>query len=179
MHVGARKIAFGGLLLAVTEICMLLGSVIETSTLFLLAAASYFIGVFIRETNRLSGVAFYLAGVLLGFLLTPNKFYVASYGAMGLYILVVELTWPLFGRLEGEKRRLRLFWLTKFLAFQGIYFGALLAFGSLILTVELTTPLAVALVVGGEVGWFVYDRAYAYFQRQVWGRIRGRIFRLS
>ena len=41
MHVKAKTMAFSGLLLALTVIFMVLGSVIETSTLFLLAAASY------------------------------------------------------------------------------------------------------------------------------------------
>ena len=40
MHVNAKKIAIGGLLLALTEVCIALGSVIETKALFLLAAAS-------------------------------------------------------------------------------------------------------------------------------------------
>lgn len=41
MHVKAKKIAFGGMLLALTIIFMMLGSIIETGTLFLLAAASF------------------------------------------------------------------------------------------------------------------------------------------
>ena len=45
MHVKAKQIAFGGLLLAVTVVCMALGSVIETNTLFLLAAAAFFVGI--------------------------------------------------------------------------------------------------------------------------------------
>ena len=49
MHVKAKQIAFGGLLLAVTVVCMALGSVIETNTLFLLAAAAFFVGIVIRE----------------------------------------------------------------------------------------------------------------------------------
>ena len=43
MHVKARMTAFSGLLLALSVVCMALGSVIETNTLFLLAAASYFV----------------------------------------------------------------------------------------------------------------------------------------
>lgn len=49
MHVKAKTMAFSGLLLALTVIFMVLGSVIETSTLFLLAAASFFVGIIIRE----------------------------------------------------------------------------------------------------------------------------------
>ena len=40
MHVKAKTMAFSGLLLALTVIFMVLGSVIETSTLFLLAERS-------------------------------------------------------------------------------------------------------------------------------------------
>ena len=76
MHVKARMTAFSGLLLALSVVCMALGSVIETNTLFLLAAASYFVGIIIREFGMKAGVAFYLADILLGFLVTPNKFYV-------------------------------------------------------------------------------------------------------
>ncbi|WP_330581904.1 hypothetical protein [Enterocloster asparagiformis] len=39
MHVTARRVALCGLLLAFSVICMVLGGVIETNTLFLLAAA--------------------------------------------------------------------------------------------------------------------------------------------
>ena len=49
MHVKAKQMAFGGLILAVTVVCMALGSVIETNTLFLLAAAAFFVGIVIRE----------------------------------------------------------------------------------------------------------------------------------
>ena len=49
MHVKAKTMAFGGLLLALTVVFMALGSIIETSTLFLLAAASFFVGIVVRE----------------------------------------------------------------------------------------------------------------------------------
>lgn len=87
MHVNAKKIAIGGLLLALTEVCIALGSVIETNTLFLLAAASYFVGFLIRETDIRTGAVFYAAGVLLGILISPNKLYVISYAAMGLSLI--------------------------------------------------------------------------------------------
>ncbi len=80
MHIKAKKMAFGGLLLALSVICMILGSVIETGTLFLLAAASFFVGIIFREFGRKTAAAFYVAGVLLGLILAPNKLYVATYG---------------------------------------------------------------------------------------------------
>ena len=95
MHVTARRVALCGLLLAFSVICMVLGSVFETNTLFLLAAASYFVGIVIREFGLRTGAAFYLASVLLGFLTAPNKFYVISFSAMGLYILGTEALYRL------------------------------------------------------------------------------------
>lgn len=83
MHVTARRVALCGLLLPFSVICMVLGSVFETNTLFLLAAASYFVGIVIREFGLRTGSAFYLASVLLGFLTAPNKFYVISFPLWG------------------------------------------------------------------------------------------------
>ena len=45
MHVRTRKLAFAGLMLAVTIVCLYLGNIIESNTLFLLAGASYFVGI--------------------------------------------------------------------------------------------------------------------------------------
>ena len=44
MHVKGKMMAFCGLFIALSVVCMSLGSVIETNTLFLLAAASFFVG---------------------------------------------------------------------------------------------------------------------------------------
>lgn len=101
MHVNAKRMAVSGMMLALSVICMMLGSVIETNTLFLLAAASFFVGIIKREYGIKTGCAFYAAGVLLGFLLAPNKFYVLTYAAMGFYILAVEMAWKLLGRGYG------------------------------------------------------------------------------
>ena len=51
MHLKAKRAAFGGLLLAMTVIFMFLGSVIETNTLFLLAAGSLFCGCRIQRVR--------------------------------------------------------------------------------------------------------------------------------
>ena len=93
MHVKSRLMAFGGLALALCILFMVLGSIFETGTLFFLAASSFFVGIVIRESGMKMGLAFYMAAVLLGFILAPNKFYVITFGAMGLYILVIEGVW--------------------------------------------------------------------------------------
>lgn len=67
MHLKAKRAAFGGLLLAMTVIFIFLGSVIETNTLFLLAAASFFVGVVFREFGQMTGLAFIFQQCCLGF----------------------------------------------------------------------------------------------------------------
>ena len=117
MHVKARMTAFSGLLLALSVVCMALGSVIETNTLFLLAAASYFVGIIIREFGMKAGVAFYLADILLGFLVTPNKFYVISFAAMGFYILAAEGSWRFLGKSSEKMQKSWIFWVMKYVVF--------------------------------------------------------------
>ena len=94
MHVRTRKLAFAGLMLAVTIVCLYLGNIIESNTLFLLAGASYFVGIVYREAGAKMSLAFYVGALILGFLVTPNKFYILTYAAMGLYILFNE--WAYF-----------------------------------------------------------------------------------
>ena len=67
MHVKAKQMAFGGFDPCGDCRVMALGSVIETNTLFLLAAAAFFVGIVIREFGLRTGAAFYLAAILLGF----------------------------------------------------------------------------------------------------------------
>lgn len=174
MHVKAKKMAFGGILLALTIVCMLLGSVIETSTLFLLAAASFFVGIVLREFGEKMGVAFYIAGVLLGLMVAPNKFYVLSYAAMGIYILIIELAWPRFGKLSGTINRKRWFWILKYIIFNVIYIPAVFFFQQLLFTRTLSTGMLIVVLLLGQLGLFIYDRAYEFFQRDVWGKMRGR-----
>ena len=64
--------AVSGLLLALTEILIILSGILEFNTLFLLGAASFSIGIIIREYGLKIGAAFYAAAVLLGFMAQIN-----------------------------------------------------------------------------------------------------------
>ena len=172
MHVKAKKIAFGGLLLALTEVCIALGSVIETNTLFLLAAASYFVGAVIRESDVRTGAAFYTAGVLLGILVSPDKLYVVSYAAMGLYVLAIEFVWRSLGRLSENRNRKALFWIAKYLIFNILYIAILLGMKNVLLEGNLSVGILAGVLAAGQMGLFIYDRAYEYFQMQIWCKIR-------
>ena len=61
MHVKAKKVATAGLLVAFTVVMIILSSLIETNTLFLIAAASFCVGIAIREWGVWFGFAFLIA----------------------------------------------------------------------------------------------------------------------
>lgn len=175
MHVKAKTLAFGGLLLALTIVFMALGSVIETSTLFLLAAASYFVGVVVREFGLRVGAAFYIAAVLLGFITAPNKFYVFTFAAMGFYIWGVEAVWRWLEKRPQYKNRRMIFWIAKYVIFNIVYIPAVLIFRDLLFGHTISDTLLVVVLAAGQIGLLVYDRAYEYTQAHVWGRLRGRM----
>lgn len=176
MHVKAKKMAFGGLLLALTVICMVMGSVIETGTLFLLAAASFFVGMIYREFGGKTGAAFYLAGVLLGMILAPNKLYVATYGAMGIYILVVEIASDLLGRWNADvRKKTTVLWGIRYIVFNLVYVPAVLFFQELLFGKTLSFWITAGILAAGQAGLWLYDGAYRYVQREIWGKVRGRL----
>lgn len=170
-------IAFSGLFLALSVVCMALGSIIETNTLFLLAAASYFVGIVIREFGMKAGAVFYLADVLLGFLITPNKFYVISFAAMGFYILAAEVSFCILGRSKGNVQKRWIFWTIKYIVFNGMYIPMVLVFQELLFAKELWGGFLAAVIVAGQIGVWIYDRAYEYVQVHIWSKFRGRLLK--
>ena len=151
MHVKAKKTAIAGLLLAFTIVCIAMGSVIETNTLFLLAAASYFVGIIYRE------------------------FYILSYGAMGFYILVNEFAFRKIAEWKGKISRSTIFWIVKYIVFNVMYLPMLLGFQELLFGRKLPAALMIGAFVAGQIGLFIYDRAYEYVQGHIWNKMRGRL----
>ena len=175
MHVRAKRMAISGMLLAFTIICMYLGGVLETNTLFLLAAASYFVGIVQSEFGIKYGWAFWIAAAALGLILVPNKFYVLSYAGMGLYILVIEIAWNMLGKHPEIKQRGRVFWLIKYIFFNLMYIPAVLIFQEVLFAKILSGILLAGVLAAGQVGLFLYDRAYDYVQANIWRKMRGRL----
>ena len=175
MHIKARTLAFGGLLLALTVVFMALGSVIETSTLFLLAAASFFVGIVVREFGLRAGAAFYIAAVLLGFITAPNKFYVLTFAAMGFYIWGIEAVWRWLERHPQYRNRRMMFWISKYVIFNIVYIPIVTVFREMLFARAVSDTMMIIVILGGQVGLFIYDRAYDYAQVHLWGKLRGRM----
>ena len=175
MHVKARTLAFGGLLVALTVVFMALGSIIETSTLFLLAAASYFVGIVVREFGLRAGAAFYIAAVLLGFITAPNKFYVLTFAAMGFYIWGIEAVWRWLEKRPQYRNRRMIFWISKYVIFNIVYIPIVIAFREMLFARAVSDTMMIIVVLGGQIALFIYDRAYDYVQAHLWGKLRGRM----
>ena len=175
MHVKSKMMAFGGLALAVCILFMALGSFFETGTLFFLAGASFFVGIIIREMGMKMGAAFYLAAVILGFILAPNKFYVISFAAMGLYIFVIEGAWRILVKGPGRIQKRGFFWVVKYVVFNIMYIPAVVFFRDILLSREITPVLLIGVLAAGQAGLWIYDNAYEYTQARIWPGIRRRL----
>lgn len=177
MFLSAKKLAFLGLLLAFDIILVTISGVLEFNTLFLLAAASFCVGIAIREIGQKYGFSFFLASILLSLILAPNKFYCITYAAMGLYVVVFELAYDRLLNIKNVSNRIKLFWLVKYITFNIMYIPMLIFLPKLIYEGKLNIGIIAALVLAGQVMLYIYDMAYVYFQKNVWGKAR-RFFKI-
>lgn len=172
MLLNAKKLAFLGLLLAFDVLMIILSGILEFNTLFLLAAASFCVGIAIRETGLRFGFGFYLAAILLGLFLAPNKFYCITYAAMGMYIVIFEYSYDKLINVRNGSNRMKLLWIVKYITFNVMYIPMLIFLPHLVYGGRLNFSIYAVLAVAGQIALYVYDGAYVYFQRVIWGRTR-------
>ncbi|MGL5348164.1 MAG: hypothetical protein ACRDA3_12500 [Peptostreptococcaceae bacterium] len=95
----SRKIAYGGMLLGINIILLLLINIIPMNTLFLMGLASLPISIVIMESGTKTGIAFYIASVALGFIVMNSKFqwilYSLTFGVYGLVKYLIEQNRPI------------------------------------------------------------------------------------
>ena len=175
MLLNAKKMAFLGLLLAVTELLIILSGVLEFNTLFLLGLASFGVGIAIRESNVRYGVGFYLGAILLGLILAPNKFYCITFAAMGFYIIVVEYAFDKLTQISNSRSRVKLYWMIKYIAFNAVYIPMLVLLPKLFYQGDINRLFLPVMLLAGQVVLYFYDLAYRYFQNFIWGKVRNKM----
>ena len=176
MHVNSKRIAILGLLLSINVILIILSGIIEINTLFLLGIASFVVGIAIREYGILQGITFFIASLILGFMLAPNKMYCLTYSAMGLYIVLSEIGWEIVYKISSDFLRKRLFGLVKFIAFNIIYIPILLFAPKLIGIKGYTIPMFIMFFVAGQIALYIFEEAYCVFQTKIWDRYKHRLY---
>ncbi len=90
MHIKPKKIAFSGICLAMAMIFLGIGGVLGVGTLFFLMLAAFLLGAVEMICGRRSAVWYFVASVLLAFILAAEKLHVMTYGLMELYLLLRE-----------------------------------------------------------------------------------------
>ena len=90
----SKKVAYGGMLLALNSIFLILVNIVPINTLFLLGLASLPMAIVIMEYGPKSGVVFYIASLLLSFIIMTNKaqwiLYTFTFGIYGLVKYIIE-----------------------------------------------------------------------------------------
>lgn len=183
MHLSTKKLAFSGLLLAITILLTILSSVVETSTFFLLAAASYLVGVNFRESGVKFGIGFYLSSILLSMILVPNKLYCLTFATISAYIVIMEIIrvyltkkelqkLATINRVTIEKKSNAYFYVVKFVVFNVIYLPFLFLFPGLFYSGEISPMTYVLFITGGQIIFALYDMAYDVFIQKYWKRIK-------
>lgn len=175
MHVKAKHMATAGLLVAFTVVFINLGTVLEMNTLFFVIAASFCVGIAIREWGLKLGAAFLFASVLANILFAPNKFYCITYAGMGIYIWVSEFLWTKIADTEKMTKRTVKLWIGRYLIFNVLYIPVLFFTPQLLFTKEIAKGMLIVLLLAGQIALFVFEVAYEYFQERIWGKMRVRL----
>lgn len=175
MHVNSKRIAVLGLLLAIAVVMIVLSGTIEMSTLFFLAGAAFCVGISVREYGLRMGTGFFIASVILGFLLAPNKLYIITFSMMAVYILISEAVWIVLFKNTKIKDPAKVFSFMKYVVFNFIYIPAVLIAPKLVYAGEISIYVIVGIIVAGQVALFLFEKAYCYFQDQVWSKFRKHI----
>lgn len=172
MLLGAKRMAFLGLLLAWAVLLVVWSGILEYGTLFFLAAASFCVGIVIRECGFRLGVGFLIAGMVLSFILAPNKFYCITFSGMGLYLVLVEFFWEKLAANRRCNHRDKIFWSIKFIIFNSIYIPIIVFLPKFIFQGNVSKEILAAALLGGQIVLIIYDHAYRYFQKTIWGKWR-------
>ena len=148
------KLALGGICLALTLVFMFAGSFVPGIELTLFAIASVFTAVMILETGVSGAVIFYLAAVMLGFVLIPNKLgiipYAFLFGYYGILKFYIE-------KIHSGPMQLA----SKVIFFTALLTVGFLGFKELLLgAVDIPDYPAFILIAGGLVIMLLYDWLY-------------------
>ncbi|MCI6739096.1 MAG: hypothetical protein MR593_13370 [Intestinibacter sp.] len=147
----SKKIAYSGILLAVDILLFVMLNVFQTNTIFILGLASLPIAIIIMNWGPKTGAIFYIASVILGFMVINNKahwiIYVFTFGVYGLIKYLIEQERPIY-----VEYILKL-----------VYANIALAIVYFIVRQFVYVPEQWYLILLFEVVFLVYDYAYSLF----------------
>lgn len=147
----SKKVAYSGILLGVHTILLILINIIPMNTLFIMGIASLIISIIIMEFGPKSGVVFYLASIILSFLVINNKaqwvLYNLTFGVYGLIKYIIE-----------QDRSIYLEYILKI-----IFANILLMITYFILRGFIYIPINILTILAFQVVFMIYDSVYTKF----------------
>jgi len=161
MHVKSGELAFTGIMTAFSVLLIMLGCYIDSSTLFFLAAGAFLTGVVEYNCSFIPGIMHTAASFAVGILLAPQKLYCLTFLCFSIYILIAEYLEA--ARFKG-KIGTKLLWMIKFMVFEVLFLTVFFVYNYFIGFGDMLIILGI--IVGAQVFWIIYDRAYVMFQRK-------------
>lgn len=147
----SRKIAYSGILLAINLILLMLINVIPMNTLFLMGLASLPISIIIMEYGPKNGLIFYIASVILGFIIINSK----------IQWVVNTLTFGIYGLIKYMIERDRPIYIEYILKILFANVAILIVF--FILKPFIYVPINLFTILIFEIAFIVYDNMYSLF----------------
>lgn len=185
LHLRSGHIAWCGVIMAISVILQISAGVIETSSFFLLAAASFLTGCIERKCGIRMAAGFSIGAVILGFILAPQKLYCFTYAGFCVYVLVAEYfrrkkEWCQNSELKRNLTDdLRIQYIIKGILYHillivAVFISVKIGGFEFIFSNEFiekikTTPLYIVIIAGiiaVELLWLIFDKAYIFFQER-------------
>jgi len=160
-----KRVALSGILIALTVIVLFLATTLPTSRLSLYALSSFFISIVIIEYGIKNGWFFYLASLILTFIVIPNKIglipFVIFFGIYGLVKFYIE-----------RLNRIAVEYVLKVIFFNmslviGIFFVKEFFLESINIRIPLWAIIAVL-----EIVFVIYDYVYSLFIQYYKAKVR-------
>lgn len=194
LHIKSKEIAWSGIMMAIGIILIILASVIESSSLFLLAASSFICGLVQRKFSVKISILFTIGTFILGMILAPNKLYCFTFLGFSVYIVAAEIFRERLEKLyrEGNEKeaeklkkisfavKLVLYHFLLAIAvvsiklFFGLKFSDILSvslFDNKVNFVKSPTIIIILCIIAAEILWILFDKAYIFFQNRYGGLI--------
>ncbi len=167
----SKEVAWSGITMALTVILIVLSGVIESSSLFILALASFATGIVERKFSLRTGIAFTIGAALIGFFVAPQKLYVFTYLGFSIYVVVAEYF-----------RDKKIYGIKPFVI-KGVLYHVLLAAAVALVNCfvgfdmflensfinnisKIQVLYYLVLFVFAEALWILFDKAYIFFQER-------------
>ena len=185
LHLKSKQVAWCGVIMAIAVILQICAGVIETSSFFLLALASFLAGCVERKFDIKTAAVFCSGAVVLGVILAPQKLYCFTYAGFCVYVLAAEYFRGKNGSIKNSDKaekimnNIKIQYIIKgiihhVLLIAAVFVSVKISGLEIIFSADFIEKIkhmpvfavVFAAVIAAELLWFIFDRAYIFFQER-------------